>query len=111
MKSRRYKPVCFFLVHMSDIPCGYPLPAVRAKYRAVVLGKVDRTVNDSVVEHFYKVTFPNLLIVRDEITAVGATHLKDMTAPDFSAMRIFENFHMPNLRFTLLFLLRVCATI
>ena len=90
----RHKTVSFLFVHFGYIPRGYPRAAVRAENRAVVLRKVNRTFDNSVVIHFYKIAFTDFLVSGNETFAVRTAYFKNMAAFDFSAIRIFMYLHI-----------------
>ena len=93
MERGRHESVRFFFIHLGDIPSGDPLTAVWAKDSSVIIGEINRTIDDSIVVHFYKITFADFLIVGDETFTVGAAYLQDMAASDLSAVRVFVNLH------------------
>jgi len=74
MKRRRHKPIGFFLVGLCDVASGYSHVAVWAEDGSVPLGEVYRTVYDSLVIHFDKVTLADFLVVGDKGFAVSAAH-------------------------------------
>jgi len=55
--------------------------------------KVYRTFDDPFIVHFYEVAFANLLIFGYHMLTVGAANFQNMTAADFFAMGVSENFH------------------
>ena len=57
----------------------------------MVLGEINCAVDDSVVIHFYEITFANFLIIGNEALAIGTGNLQDMAAPDLFAVWVFEN--------------------
>ena len=57
----------------------------------MVQGEVNCAVDDSVVIHFYEITFANFLIICNEVLAIGACNLQDVAAPDLFTVWIFEN--------------------
>ena len=71
----RHKSVRFLLIHLRDIPCGDTLAAVRAKNRPMILGKVNRAVDNPVVIHLDKIALPDLLIVGDETFTIDTVNL------------------------------------
>ena len=93
VKCGRYQPVRFFFIRFGYIPCGYTFFAVGAKQSPVEKGKIQTALDNSVIIHFYKITFADFLVMGDEAFAISAANLQNMAAPDFFAIRIFINFH------------------
>ena len=74
MKRGRHKPISFFLVNLRNIASCNPFVAAGAKYRAMTLRKINRTINNAVVVHFDKIAFADFLIVGDKSLAPGAAY-------------------------------------
>jgi len=92
MKRRWHKPIRFFFINLGHIPRRDSLIAIRAKNRAVILGKINHTVNNTVVVHLHEVTFANFLIMSDKSLAIGATYRQHVTAANFFAIWIRIDF-------------------
>ena len=69
------------------------LSAVGTEYRSVIKGKVNGSFYDSLIIHFNKVAFANLLIFCNKTFAVGAADFLNMTSSDFFAIWVFIDFH------------------
>jgi len=93
MKGRGHKAVCFFFIHLGNIPCGDALVAAWAEYRAVFFREIYKAVYYAVIVHLYKVAFAYLLIVGNECFAVGASNHKRMAAADFFAVWVGYGFN------------------
>ncbi len=87
------KPVGFFFIKLCNVSCCNALPAVRAKQSAVMKGKIDRAFGDSVIVKLDQITLAYFLIFCDETFAVRTAYFQQMAAFDFSAVRVFVDFH------------------
>ena len=74
VKSRRYKSVCFFFIHLSNVSGCYLFIAFRTVNCTMIFREVYRAVDYPVIEHFYKPAFTDLLIISDETFTVCTAH-------------------------------------
>ena len=82
------------LVHFRYMPCGYAFSAVRAKQDSMILRKINRPFDNSVVVHLNKFAFTYFLIICDEAFTISTTDFQDVTATDFFALWVFIYFHI-----------------
>ena len=92
VERRRHKSVCFFFIHLRDIPRRYALSAVRAEDGSVILREVDGAIYDPIVVHLHEIALPDLLIIGDKAFAIGAAHFQNMASSDLFTIRVFINF-------------------
>jgi len=95
VERARRESVRFLLVHFGYIPGGYARPAAGAEQGPVILRKIDGSLDNPVVIHLYKIALADFLIACDQAFAIRTTDFQDMSAPDFPAIRISEDFHKP----------------
>jgi len=91
LKPGRHKPIDFLFIHLCHVSCGDAGIAVGAKYRAVMLGKVQHPVNNPLVVHLHEVAFAHFLIMGNECFAMGAVDRQDVAATDFFAVWVWVN--------------------
>ena len=94
VEGRGYKAICFLLIHLRYIACGNMSAAIRAVQRTVILRKVDRTLDDSIIIHLHKVTLADFLILGDEAFTAPAANCKEMAAAYLLAVWILINGHI-----------------
>ena len=94
MERRRYKTIGFLLVHLGDIPGCNMSAAIRTVECAVILGEVDRTLNDSIIIHLHKVAFADFLILGNKAFAMPAGNRKEVTAAYLPAVGVLINRHI-----------------
>lgn len=94
VEGRGNQAIGLLFVHFGHVPGGDALTAVGAEQGAVVERKVDSALDDSVIVHFHKVAFADLLVVGDELLAIGASDLEYMAAPDFFTIWIVIDSHL-----------------
>ena len=94
MKGRRHKPIGFFLISFCHIARSYSLITVRAEYCSVILGKVNRPINNAVIIHLNKIAFPHFLVVSNKCFAMSATHCKYVASTHFFAIWVFKNLQL-----------------
>ena len=94
MKGGGHKTIGFFLVHLCYIPGRNMRTAIRAIERAVILGKVNRALHDSIVIHFHKIALADFLVFGDKTLAMGATNRKEMATANLLTVWIWINWHI-----------------
>ena len=94
IESGRNEPISFLFIHLCDISCRNAFAAVWAEQSAMILRKIDGSLDDSIVVHFDEITFANLLIQGNQAFTVSTAHFQQMAASDFFTVWVFINFHI-----------------
>jgi hypothetical protein len=93
VEGRRNKPVGFFFIYFRRVPGSDLLAAIGAKQRSMVLGEINRALNNPVVVHFYKIALPHFLIAGNQAFAIGAADPQEMASPYLFAIGVLVYRH------------------